>query len=113
MQHHRLHAHFLNSLAHPFVFCDLDHVIRYMNRAGIAHYAKRGGEALLGSSVLDCHAPGSREQILEIFVRMREEGLDEELITDNERWRIYMRAVRDEQGALLGYYERYEPPRGG
>ncbi len=33
------------------------------------------------------------------------------MITDDEKHRIYMRAVRNEQGELLGYYERYEPPR--
>ena len=38
------------------------------------------------------------------------EGLDERLIADNEKHRIYMRAVRDEDGNVLGYYERYEPP---
>jgi hypothetical protein len=37
-------------------------------------------------------------------------GLAERLITDNEKHRIYMRAVRDGSGRLLGYYERYEPP---
>jgi len=40
------------------------------------------------------------------------QGLDEELITDNKKYRIYMRAVRSETGTLIGYYERYEPPRG-
>jgi hypothetical protein len=104
--------HILDSLAHPYVFCDLDHVIRYMNRPGIDHYAKRGGDALIGTNVLDCHGPASRATMLDIFDRMRDQGLDEELITDSSRWRIYMRAVRDDQGALLGYYERYEPPRG-
>ena len=38
------------------------------------------------------------------------EGLDERLITDNEKHRIYMRAVRDGDGNVIGYYERYEPP---
>ncbi len=37
-------------------------------------------------------------------------GEDERMITDNEKYRIYMRAVRDEQGELIGYYERDEPP---
>ncbi len=37
-------------------------------------------------------------------------GEDERLITDNAKHRIYMRAVRDPVGKLLGYYERYEPP---
>jgi hypothetical protein len=30
--------------------------------------------------------------------------------TDNEKHRIYMRAVRGADGQVLGYYERYELP---
>jgi hypothetical protein len=30
--------------------------------------------------------------------------------TDNEKHRIYMRAVRGLVGQVLSYYERYEPP---
>ena len=112
MEPHRLYEHFLNSMIHPYVFCDTQHVIRYMNSAGLAHYEKRGGAALIGTNVLDCHNAASRAWMLEIFGRMVQ-GLDEELITDSAQWRIYMRAVRDDEGTLLGYYERYEPPRGG
>ncbi len=35
---------------------------------------------------------------------------DERLITDDEKHRIFMRAVRNDDGDVLGYYERYEPP---
>ena len=44
----------------------------------------------------------------EIFEEMKN-GLEERMITDSEQHRIYMRAVRDENGNLIGYYERYEP----
>ena len=47
--------------------------------------------------------------MIEIFEKMKS-GLEEEIITDNERHRIYMRAVRDSNGNLIGYYERFEPP---
>lgn len=99
----------LNSLKNPLVYCDVDHIIRYMNNAAIAHYKK--GIALLGRSVLDCHNAESQRQMVEIFAEMKD-GLDERLITDNKKYRIYMRAIRDVDGTLLGYYERYEPPRG-
>lgn len=99
---------FLDSLKNPFMFVDTQHVIRYMNKAAIAHFDD--GEALLGRSVLDCHNEESCRQIVEIMAAMQQ-GLDERLITDNEEHRIYMRAVRDAKGKLLGYYERYEPPR--
>jgi hypothetical protein len=47
--------------------------------------------------------------MLDIFAEMQC-GLEERLITDSPKYRIYMRAVRDKEGNVLGYYERYEPP---
>jgi hypothetical protein len=35
-------------------------------------------------------------------------GEDEVFLTDRKGERIFMRAVRDDAGALVGYYERYE-----
>lgn len=98
----------LDSLKDPVLFADTSHTIRYMNRAAITHYEE--GQALLGRSVLDCHNRASRRQIIEILAAMQA-GEDERLITDNEKHRIFMRVVRDETGEVLGYYERYEPPR--
>jgi hypothetical protein len=49
--------------------------------------------------------------ITEIKARfLAESDLAEVQITDNERYRIWMRAVR-ENGRIIGYYERYEPPK--
>jgi hypothetical protein len=39
---------------------------------------------------------------------MQTQGLEERLIGDDDQYRIYMRAVRDPEGEVLGYYERYE-----
>jgi len=97
----------LDGLKDPFVFVDTDHVIRYMNKAALAHYEE--GEELIGRSIMDCHNPQSCVMILEIFEAMQN-GEEERLITNNEKHRIYMRAVRDDGGRLLGYYERYELP---
>lgn len=98
----------LDSLKDPFLFTDTDHVIRYMNKAAKSHYKQ--GEALLGTSLLDCHNPESCRMILGIFEDFKNNQYDEKLITDNAKYRIYMRAVRNENGELIGYYERYEPP---
>jgi DUF438 domain-containing protein len=98
---------FLNSLKSPFLFADTNHKVVYMNRAAILHYKE--GEKLIGTSLLDCHNEKSNKMILEIFAAMQA-GEEERLITDDEKNRIYMRAVRDAEGKLLGYYERYEPP---
>jgi PAS domain-containing protein len=102
-------AALLDSLTDPLIFADIGHVIRYMNKAAIAHY--EDGSALLGRSLLDCHNAESQRLIRAIFTEMIADGLDERLITDTSERRIFMRAVRDAEGDLLGYFERFEPPR--
>lgn len=97
----------LDSLKDPFVFCDTEHVIRYMNRAARRRYA--GKPAEIGRSIFDCHGEASNEQIRAVCERLAA-GEEEVLITDNEKYRVYMRAVRADDGTCIGYYERYEPP---
>ena len=101
-----LMAALLDSLKDPLLFADTQHVIRYMNKTAIAHFDD--GAALLGRSLLDCHNENSRRKIIEISAAMQV-GEDERLISEDDQQRIYMRAVRDADGKLLGYYERYEP----
>lgn len=103
-----LMAAILDSLKDPILFADTEHVTRYMNKAAIAHY--EGGDSLIGRSLLDCHNERSRQMMVEILAAMQSEGIEERFITDNEEERIFMRAVRDTGGRVLGYYERYEPP---
>ena len=97
----------LDSLKDPILFADTDHITRYMNKAAIAHYDE--GRDLLNRSLLDCHNKESQEIMFETLDAMYK-GEEERLITDNDKHRIYMRVVRDENGSVLGYYERYEPP---
>ncbi|MBM4467083.1 MAG: PAS domain-containing protein [Chloroflexi bacterium] len=104
-----LMAAILDSLKDPLLFADTEHMIRYLNKAAITYYSE--GESLLGRSLLDCHNEQSQRQIIEILAAMQA-GEEERLITDNEKHRIYMRAVRGPDGQVLGYYERYEPPAG-
>lgn len=97
----------LNAIKDPLVFVDTDHIIRFMNKSAIENYSKWGGEELIGKSLLDCHNETSCANIHEVFAAMLN-GEDERFISENQRRRVYMRAVRAEDGALLGYYERYE-----
>ena len=101
-------AALLDSLKDPILVADTDHVTRYMNKAAIAYYDE--GESLIGRSLLECHNELSQQMMKEILAEMHQ-GLDERLITDDEEHRIFMRVVRDPGGRVLGYYERYEPPR--
>lgn len=100
-------ATLLDNVWHPYVFCDTDHVIRYMNRPAREKFAGRPAE--IGRSIFDCHNDESNRLIVEITERFMAGG-DEELITDNAQFKVWMHPVRDADGTLLGYYERYERP---
>jgi DUF438 domain-containing protein len=89
------------------VFVDTDHIIRYINAPAVQKYAKWGD--ILGKSIFDCHNPDSCRMIRDMFIRFQN-GADDILFADNEKHRVYMRAVRDKRGKLIGYYERFEPP---
>jgi nitrogen-specific signal transduction histidine kinase len=95
----------LDSLIEPVLFADAKHVIRYMNKAAVEHYDD--GDRLLGRSLLDCHNDRSRETIAEALAEFSS-GAEERLISESEKQRIFMRAVRDREGLVMGYYERYE-----
>lgn len=93
------------------VLCDLDHTIIYMNPAAGERYAKYGGMALLGKSLLDCHGPQSNEMIKKVvswFSQSREHNLIYTSRNDKENKDVYMVALRDEEGRLIGYYEKHE-----
>jgi len=98
----------LDSMKNPVLVADTNHIVIYMNKAAINHYEE--GDDLMGSNLLLCHNEESQKMMLDIFTEMQN-GLEEKIITDNEKHRIYMRAVRDEKGKLIGYFERYEPPK--
>lgn len=95
----------------PIVICDLAHTIVYMNPAAVRHYAKWGGSALLGRSLLGCHNAVSRESIAEVlawFGERRENNMIYTSRNDGENKDVYMVALRDEAGRLIGYYEKHE-----
>ncbi len=93
------------------VICNLDHVIIYMNPAAIAAYEKRGGAALIGRSLLDCHGPESVEKIQKVVDWFAKSPDHNQVFTnhnDKDNKDIYMVALRDEAGELIGYYEKHE-----
>ena len=108
MTHVELLESILDSLKNPLLFADTDHVVRYMNKAAATHYTD--GDKLLGTSLFDCHNKESGEIMVDVLAAFEAGTEEERRITDNEKYRIYMRAVRDGSGKVIGYYERYEPP---
>lgn len=94
----------------PIVVCDTAHGIVYMNPTAIQRYQRYGGEALLGKSLLDCHNARSRhaiEKVLRWFAEDASHNVVHTTYNATENKDVYMVALRDDQGALIGYYEKH------
>ncbi|MBO5031452.1 MAG: PAS domain-containing protein [Lachnospiraceae bacterium] len=93
------------------VICNLEHEIIYMNPTAVQRYAKRGGAALIGKSLLDCHNAQSVEMIKKVlawFAESREHNRIYTFHNEKENKDVYMVALREEDGTLIGYYEKHE-----
>ena len=91
----------------PVVLCSMDSVIRYMNPAAIAEYHKD----LTGMDLNHCHNPQSREKIRRVLGWFAESQDHNTVFTfhdDKENKDVYMVALRDDSGELIGYYEKHE-----
>lgn len=95
----------------PVVICDLEHTIVYMNPVACQRYEKQGGAELLGKSLLDCHNAKSNEMINRVLDWFRESPDNNRIFTfrnEKENKDVYMVALRDDSGRLIGYYEKHE-----
>ena len=93
------------------VICDPEHTIIYMNPAAVRRYEKWGGAALLGKSLLDCHNQKSCEMIHKVtdwFKASPDNNLVHTFYNPKENKDVYMVALRDKEGELIGYYEKHE-----
>lgn len=93
------------------VICDTNHTIVYMNPAACRRYSSRGGSELLGKCLLDCHNSKSNEIINKIIEWFRASVSNNRMYiyyNEKENKDVYMIALRDEQGVLIGYYEKHE-----
>lgn len=99
----------LDTINHPIVFVDNDHVIRYLNKAAEERYYKvKDYSDLIGKSIFDCHAQKSREQILEHYERLKAGENEIVRLAPKIGRKFTTVAVRDGDGVLIGYYERSE-----
>lgn len=95
----------------PVVVCSLDHTIIYMNPSAVKRYEKRGGEALMGRSLLECHNADSNGKIQKIVDWFGQSINNNKVFTfynEKENKDVYMVALRSEDGTLIGYYEKHE-----
>lgn len=93
------------------VICDLQHTIIYMNPAATARYSKSGGAQLIGKSLLDCHNAKSGEiinQVIAWFEKSKDNNILYTYRNEKENKDVYMVALREDNGALIGYYEKHE-----
>ena len=93
------------------VLCDLEHTIVYMNPAAIERYVKWGGATLIGRSLLECHNEKSCEMIIKVvgwFKASPDHNLVYTFYNQKENKDVYMVALRDDEGTLIGYYEKHE-----
>lgn len=93
------------------VICDLQHTIVYMNPVAKLRYKNSGGANLLGKSLLDCHNPRSNEiinKVLDWFKQSKENNMIYTYKNEKENKDVYMVALRDDDGTLIGYYEKHE-----
>ena len=97
----------------PVVICGLDNTIIYMNLSAIKRYKKYGGSDLIGRSIYNCHHSESNDKI-EKCLEWFEESTDNNSVfihnitKDGEDSDVYVVALRDDLGRLMGYYEKHE-----
>ena len=91
----------------PIVVCDLKHIIVYMNPAAKKCYHND----LTGRSLKDCHNAKSNEIIDKVLSQFKERRDNNIIFTyhnEKENKDVYMVALRDDDGTLIGYYEKHE-----
>ena len=95
----------------PVVICNLLHEIVYMNPAAVEHYSDEGGRNLIGLLIFDCHSHASAEKIDRVvkwFSESRENNIMHTSYNGGKDKDFYMVALRDDDGRLIGYYEKHE-----
>lgn len=95
----------------PVVVCNMEHEIIYMNPTAVQRYAKRGGAELIGKSIFDCHNSESNDKIKAVVSWFSESPENNRIFTfhnPKENKDVYMIALRDDNGSLIGYYEKHE-----
>jgi predicted ATP-grasp superfamily ATP-dependent carboligase len=93
------------------VICDLNHTIIYMNPTAIERYSKRGGVALIGQSLLNCHNANSGtiiNKVIDWFKSNKEHNIIHTYYNEKENKDVYMVALRNDKSELIGYYEKHE-----
>ncbi len=91
----------------PVVICNLEHTVVYMNPSAIEIYHID----LTGKSLKPCHNAESNEKIdrvVQWFKASPDNNRVHTYYNEKENKDVYMIALRDKDGNLIGYYEKHE-----
>ncbi len=91
----------------PVVVCNPEHTVVYMNPASVSRYHVD----ITGRSIKACHSPSSSEKIDRVVAWFKESPQNNKVHTDyneKENKDVYMVALRNAGGKLVGYYEKHE-----
>lgn len=91
----------------PIVICNLEHIVVYMNPAAIARYNTN----ITGKSIKLCHNGHSNakiDSIVDWFTESKDNNIVYTSRNNKENKDVYMVALRDDKGELIGYYEKHE-----
>ncbi len=109
MTNEQIKTYILDSIPYPIVFADTAHIIRYMNNtAKHFYYTIRGYRDLIGKSLFECHGDRSEEKIRAVVEKLANHANEVFLNVSVSNHRVYINPVRDEDGKLVGYFERFE-----
>ena len=89
----------------PVVICDLNHTVIFMNSLSKTHYSVD----ITGKSIKNCHGSHSQIMIDKVIEWFKKSPDNNRVFTlrdgDTD---IYMVAIRDKNGTLIGYTEKHE-----
>lgn len=91
----------------PIVICNLEHTVVYMNPASISSYKVN----ISGKNIKSCHNAETNAKIDKVvawFAESKDNNIVFTYHSEKENKDVYMAALRDDNGTLIGYYEKHE-----
>ena len=100
---------FVETDMNHIVICDTNHIIVYMNKVAIEKFSDLGGADLIGKSLMQYLGVETQSRI-EAIVSWFSESPDNNWVytyrNEASQTDMYAVALRDENGNLIGYYEK-------
>ena len=100
---------FVETDMNQIVICDTNHIIVYMNKVAIEKFSDLGGADLIGKSLMQYLGVETLSRI-EAIVSWFSESPDNNWVytyrNEASQTDMYAVALRDENGNLIGYYEK-------